>query len=176
MRYLVCLAAIAIASLLFVMVHRDGDGVETHPADSEVQPEEYAIYSALVRQGQTVLNETSITFLSDLDGGGERLLQQAPNLEKSTIADYIRKNAKTYPLSDRFTTRVTLVGTGEYGTGRENAVNFFSRVGFDADRSQALVHVGSHCSPACADDYYSVLTRAGKEWKVAESLHLRTWN
>src|SRR5262249_16170446 len=143
---------------------------------SEVQPEEYAVYSTLVREGQMVLNETSVSFLSDLDGGGEQLLQQAPELKKSTVADYLRKNAKTYPLSDRFTTKVTLVGADNHGTGRENAVTFFSRVGFDADRGQALVHVGLHCSPACANDYYSVLTRAGKEWKVAESIHLRTWN
>ena len=123
-----------------------------------------------------VLNETSVSFLSDFDGGGELLLQQAPNLKRSTVADYLRKNAKTYPLSGRFTTRVTLVGAGKPGTGRENAVTFFSRVGFDSDRNQALVHVGSHCTPACADDYYSVLTRNGKEWKVVESVHVRTWN
>ena len=176
MKYLIFLAAIAIGFYVLVVGHGFRGNRDAKPSDSAVSTEEYAVYSALVREGQRVLNETSVSFLSDLDGGGAELLKQAPVLKKSTIADYIQKNAKTCPLSDKFTTKVTLVGTDKYGSGRENAVVFFSRVGFDADGGQALVHIGSHCSPACADDYYSVLTKAGKEWRVANSIHLRIWN
>lgn len=46
----------------------------------------------------------------------------------------------------------------------------FSRAGFDAHRTKALVYVSAWCGGMCASDWYAVFQKSAGEWKLVATL------
>ena len=153
------------------------NGGQRADVDGKVSADEYAIYSLIIKEGTRLFVNTSPDFISNFATELQGLLKQEPGLKQSTLSDYEHQNNSAYPLDSRLLkTRVDLVTDGQPGAARENAITKLSRIGFDEEKSQALVHVTYACNPRCANDFYYVLVRDGPGWKLSNPIYLRIWN
>jgi hypothetical protein len=157
------------------------------------EPEEYVVYNALLKEmfigketKQLVVEKyTAVSDYSNGDPG--QMLEMLSPLSKETTEDFKTKNEQPYELSDRFNLKVKInfLGKNEleqlfrrrdekydgwkifrqkYRTA--GAIVTLSRVGFNADKSQALIFVGYQCDWLCGEGNYILLIKKEGEWKI----------
>jgi hypothetical protein len=51
----------------------------------------------------------------------------------------------------------------------------FSRVGFNTERTQALVYVGSRCGPHCGDIHFLLLEKAEGTWTIKKEIRKKSF-
>jgi hypothetical protein len=193
-RYLFC----AVPVLLLLLL---GAGLPacTRFADSpERHSEEEAVYAVVL---QDLKHPPEVTVFLDprmVDGldpledaiaGGRRrnrqfLRQRLPSASSETIRDFARVSGHARPLPEfgpefpvliepRSSRADSLPGDPRRAqTGREIAVVRLSRVGFDADRTRALVYRGQMCGPLCGSGEYVLLEKRSGVWRIVDEAHL----
>ena len=153
------------------------------------EDESYAVYAAVLNEGE--LRGKNFV-IDDQTVAGVRFTmpktyyRESLGLERETVSDYFARNAESHPLYH--------LGIAQGGhiflSGREvfdhfdlasdgwddfyarfpdaDGVAYFSRVGFDAGRSQALVYVGYNCGMDCGAAKFVVLDKSHGQWVVRE--------
>jgi hypothetical protein len=99
-------------------------------------------------------------------------------LSEETLADFLAKNGESHPvepdlalgegfhcLSDEEIERVYV----PFGTGGWDGIVTFSRVGFNADITQALGYTAQWLGPLAGDGMYWLCARSGDGWEVQQS-------
>jgi hypothetical protein len=81
------------------------------------------------------------------------------------IQDYVAKNRRKHVLERKFDLpEYSLVGFGQMPGV---SVTFeVSTVGFNGDRTRALVYVGHHCGSLCGGGGYHLLVKKGGKWQI----------
>ena len=159
--------------------------------------DDYAVYAALVEDRYlwegvdliVIRDETSV-FPLGLDVTYEQVAQGVPDLEEATYADFLAANKKPTPLDGSLDLGFEYVlvssqeledifadGAGSYDTFYDRfpdsqGVMELSRVGFNSDRTQALVYVGNQFAPLGGAGYYLLLNKDGGTWQVNFELPL----
>ncbi|MBI5526150.1 MAG: hypothetical protein HY897_07425 [Deltaproteobacteria bacterium] len=59
-----------------------------------------------------------------------------------------------------------------WDAGSDAPALYFSRTGFNAARTEALVFTGYICGGLCAEGYYHLLKKSGGVWRVEKTYHL----
>jgi hypothetical protein len=157
-----------------------------------IEAEEYAVYSALIRQNPIgydlgasfVVRENT---MADLDMF-ERTLERVHKLPSSLVDSYRSRNAASYTLGPNLDIEQDYVlmpqevfdeilgRRGSRWTDFEarypEASGFilFSRVGFNADGDQALADMGYRCGDLCGAGGLYLLVKEEGTWKVQETL------
>jgi len=157
-----------------------------------IEPEEYAVYSALIRQNPIGYDLGSSLVVrentrADLDMF-ERTLENVHRLPSSLVDSYRSRNAGSYTLSPNLDIEqdYALMPQAVFDQilGRKGArwTDFeakypgasgfilFSRVGFNADGDQALADIGYRCGDLCGAGGLYLLVKEGDTWKVQETL------
>jgi hypothetical protein len=158
----------------------------------EIETEEYAVYSALVRQNPIgydlgtsfVVKEQTV---SDLDMF-EWTLERVDTLPSRLVDSYRSRNAATYTLApnldveqgyvmmpqdefEQIFLRKGSVWTRFQAKYPEaGGLITFSRVGFDAQGDQALALMGFRCGDLCGAGGLYLLVKEEGSWKVQETL------
>jgi hypothetical protein len=127
--------------------------------------------------------------LEDASAGGRRrnrqfLRQRLPAASSETIRDFARVNGHARPLPElgpgfpvltegRSSRADSLPEEPRRAReGHEIAVVRLSRVGFDADRTRALVYRGQVCGPLCGSGGYVLLEKRSGAWRIVDEAHL----
>jgi hypothetical protein len=157
-----------------------------------IEAEEYAVYSALVRQNPIGYNLGSSfvvreNTMADLDMF-ERTLENVHKLPSSLVDSYRSRNAASYTLGPNLDIEqdYVLMPQEEFDQilGRKGArwTDFearypgasgfilFSRVGFNADGDEALADMGYRCGDLCGAGGLYLLVKEEGTWKVQETL------
>ena len=157
-----------------------------------IEAEEYAVYSALVRQNPIGYNLGSSfvvreNTMADLDMF-ERTLENVHKLPSSLVDSYRSRNAASYTLGPNLDIEQDyvmmpqevfdeiLLKKGSRWTDFEakypGASGFviFSRVGFNADGDEALATMGYRCGDLCGAGGLYILVKEYGSWKVQETL------
>lgn len=162
----------------------------TPPPD--IEAEEYAVMSALVRENQIgyilgasfVVKEQTLSNLDEL----ERTLEYH-KLPSRLVASYRSRNATTYTLSANLDIeqdytmlpqeefeRIFLRRNGSVWAPFQESypeaggVIFFSRVAFDRKGEQALATFSYRCGDLCGAGGIYLLVKEGAVWKVEKEL------
>ncbi len=157
-----------------------------------IEAEEYAVYSALIRQSPIgydlgssfVVRENT---MADLDMF-ERTLENVHKLPSSLVDSYRSRNAASYTLDPNLDIEQDYVlmpqEVFDQILGRKGArwTDFeakypgasgfilFSRVGFNADGDEALADMGFRCGDLCGAGGLYLLVKEDGNWKVQETL------
>jgi hypothetical protein len=157
-----------------------------------IEAEEYAVYSALIRQNPIGYDLGSSFVVrentrADLDMF-ERTLENVHRLPTSLVDSYRARNAASYTLNSNLDIEQDYVlmpqEVFDQILGRKGArwVDFetkypgasgfilFSRVGFNADGDQALADMGYRCGDLCGAGGLYLLVKEDGNWKVQETL------
>jgi hypothetical protein len=157
-----------------------------------IEAEEYAVYSALIRQNPIGYNLGSFLVVrenttADLDMF-ERTLENVHKLPSSLVDSYRSRNAASYTLSPNLDIEQDyimmsqgvfdeiLLKKGSRWTDFEakypGASGFvlFSRVGFNADGDEAIASMGYRCGDLCGAGGLYILVKEDGNWKVRETL------
>jgi hypothetical protein len=158
----------------------------------KIEAEEYAVYSALIRQNPIGYNLGSFFVVrqnttADL-GMFERTLENVHKLPSSLMDSYRSRNAASYKLSPNLDIEQDyimmpqqvfdeiLLKKGSRWTDFEakypGASGFvaFSRVGFNAGGDEAIASMGYRCGDLCGAGGLYVLVNEDGNWKVQETL------
>jgi hypothetical protein len=173
-----------------------GEGVSGYSICAEDGPDadEYAVYAALfaekgydkegaqlVLENGTVVNDT---FSGHMDQTSIEKLFRMPPM-KDAIDDFIKKNRKSSALTDQFKLKATIVlitnsdvkrmfhdsiegGWDLFHTKYPNAISIhtLSRVGFNKDKTAALVYYTYSCGGLCGQGQYVLLGKHDGQWKI----------
>jgi hypothetical protein len=180
--------------LLALLLCSCGPGVPkaTVTPSPKIEAEEYAVYSALIRQnpigydlGSSFVVRESTT--ADLDMF-ERTLENVHGLPSSLVDSYRSRNAASYTLDSNLDIEQDyalmpqevfdeILGKRasrwtDFEAKYPGASGFilFSRVGFNADGDQALADMGYRCGDLCGAGGTYLLTKEDGNWKVQETL------
>jgi hypothetical protein len=159
-----------------------------------IEAEEYAVYSTLINgnTGEDNVNRPLIILDkpsawigmidSERDKFYEDLQKSSPALMPETLLDLIAKNKEQYTFTRRFEIKrpYTLISEKELdnffnqdGGGWEEfyrkypesrGYSTFSRVGFNADKTQALVYQAHGCGGLCGGGAYVLLVKKNGVW------------
>jgi hypothetical protein len=169
---------------------------DAKPATSGDVPdgEEYAVYAALLKE-MFVRKETKQlvvkkhTLVDDLSVGDPALTAKFATLSQRTVDDFKSRNEQSYELNDQFNlgVKINFISREELdklfpSPPREGApdgwetfnqrfptayaIITLSRVGFNEDRSQALIFVAFGCGWLCGEGNYVFLTKKDRAWKI----------
>jgi hypothetical protein len=157
-----------------------------------IEAEEYAVYSALIRQNPIGYDLGSSFVVredtrADLDMF-ERTLENVHKLPSSLVDSYRSRNAASYTLASNLDIEQDYVlmpqEVFDQILGRKGArwTDFeakypgasgfilFSRVGFNEDGDQALADMGYRCGDLCGAGGLYLLVKEDGTWKVQETL------
>jgi hypothetical protein len=160
-----------------------------------IEAEEYAVYSALIRQNPIGYNLGSSFVVrenttADLDMF-ERTLENVHKLPSSLVDSYRSRNAASYTLSPNLDIEQDyimmpqevfdeiLLKKGSRWTDfeakypRASGFVIFSRVGFNEDGDEALADMGYRCGDLCGAGGLYLLVKEDGNWQVQEEL--MTW-
>ena len=170
--------------------------------DNEVTTEEYAVYSAVIQtmfvkeSVKTIVVAKHTTFY-DYKSSWEKpedylrvMLEQLRPLSPDTLEDFERKNNEQSELGLRLNLSLKYVlldkqaPTNTPEAYAERWRSFYdqypgspgiislSRVGFNANKDQAIVYAANICGGLCGKGYYVLLTMSGRGWKIEKDLML----
>ena len=191
--FLVRRKLVPLALLAFMLA---GQGVSGYRLYAEDGPEadEYAVYAALFaekgddKQGtQIVLQDVTVVndrFSGRLDQRALEKLFGLPSI-KDAINDFVTKNRKSSVLTDQFKLSATIVLITDSDVKRlfhdsidggwdlfhakypkATSINTLSRVGFNKDRTEALVYYTYSCGGLCGQGQYVLLRKRDGHWKI----------
>ncbi|MGD8794801.1 MAG: hypothetical protein PVF47_19790 [Anaerolineae bacterium] len=157
-----------------------------------VEAEEYAIYSALIRQNPIGYNLGDFIVVRGQTVGSldmfETTLENVHPLPASLVDSYRAQNAASHALSSNLDIEQDYVmmsqedfdkifglkgqAWGRFQERYPEASGFvlFSRVGFNDERDQALVDFGYRCGDLCGAGGLYLLVKEDGQWKVQEEL------
>jgi len=157
-----------------------------------IEAEEYAVYSALVRQNPIGYNlGSSIVIREQTVSGADMLeltLENVHALPARLVDSYRSRNAASYTLGPNLDVEqdYALMPEEDYdkifGPGGAMWARFqarypeasglviFSRVGFDANEDKALALMGYRCGDLCGAGGLYLLVKEDGNWKVQEEL------
>ena len=185
--YLFMVVMVAITSLQPTSI---GAQIEARRIDDE-----YAVYSALIRT-KYVTNSTKLVLVfaqtsANPDDGSppDRDDLRLTPIAQSTIDAYKTKSKVVRVLKDEFDlpVRYTLIKKEEWDemfrqdnfSGWKNLYKRYpeatgiirvSEIGFNLERTQALVYVEHGCSATCGQGGYALLSKEGDVWKVQKEV------
>lgn len=166
---------------------------------SEIEEEEYAVYSALIDAGTEdenvnrplIIIDQPSAWVGSLDEERssfyEEIMKSSPDLMAETVRDLKAKNEEPHRFTRRFNIkrRYVLVSKKEIDdlfSGKGGVLDgwekfyrkypqtrgfaTFSRVGFNADKTQALVYQAHSCGGLCGGGSYILLTRTNGGWTI----------
>lgn len=166
----------------------------------EIEDEEYAVYSALIKymsedagtKRLLVIEEQTSPWVGfpedDPDKFYRELKESAPALSAEVIDDFRARNKGEHTLARRFDIgrEYVLVGEKELNKIFKEAGGgwkafykkypgaggylVLSRVGFNADRTQALVYQGHSCGGLCGAGSHMLLNKKNGAWVVEGSI------
>jgi hypothetical protein len=171
------------------------DEIERVPLRESVESEleEYEVYSALMDRSNdgrsaklVVINEqTSVHAFNGLDELLKEARQNVPEIEDQTLDDFQAKNRQPHRLKNLFrlhAEKISLASQQEiesyFGEGGGWWRDFYarypqadgfwtlSRIGFNADRTQALAYFGHSCGDLCGNGGLLFLGKEHGTWKV----------
>jgi hypothetical protein len=167
-----------------------GGSTATPPPD--IEAEEYAVYSAMIRQNPIGYNLGSFLVIKEQTVSGlemfERTLEETRRLPAKLVDSYRSRNAASYALGpnldleqdyalmpqeefDRIFRREGAIWPGFQDTYPEaSGIVSFSRVGFGANEDMALVEMGYRCGDLCGAGGLYLLVKEEGSWKVQEAL------
>src|SRR5262249_22310511 len=160
------------------------------------QQEEYAVYSTVINENSpherfkllVIQDRTGMHGESDehLINVCQSLTRRMPSLEKETLADFQAKSKRPYPLRPTLELKVPykLISEKELGEffGKEyikwdsfyekypqsQGVMELSRVGFNRNRTQALVYRGNQSDGLAGAGGFVLLTKENGLWTIKE--------
>lgn len=163
---------------------------------SDIEDDEYLVYGALA-QGASDLRSSApanarvafvITDHTKPPHIEEQMLSRVrleiPQIDDSTVADFVRRNESSYPIEHRIATTLPYVLLSDLefkqilAHDRGMFAAFFwrypgvsgiaglSRVGFSADRNQALAYADHTCGTLCGGDALYLLSRQDGVWSI----------
>jgi hypothetical protein len=159
---------------------------------SEIETEEYAVYSAMIRQNPIGYNLGSSILIRELTVSGvddlERALEHARPVPARLADSYRSRNAALYALQPNLDVELDYALMPEeefeeiFSRGgsvwarfqdrypEASGVVFFSRVGFGTNEDEALVLMGYRCGDLCGSGGLYRLVKEEGSWKVQEAL------
>lgn len=142
-------------------------------SDSAMVETEYTVYSAALEKIYAS-TPTDTFYVRDstrsyLDIGQNivlRLLRPMPDVSDDMVDSYVGRNSESLSLlSERFATGRPVVVTG---STRGMLTVTFSRVGFNADMTEAVVHTGRRCGSRCGGGFMMRLSYVDGEWVIRD--------
>jgi hypothetical protein len=161
----------------------EGANIQENKLTAAEEPDAYQIYSILLRTemsphwkiAEWAINRQTQTFPNI---GGRHSVRECLNVARDQeavylrlIDNYIAKNNNKLVLESKFELpRYELVDIGRAsgGANRSAASVIFdvSAIGFNNDRTRALVYVGHHCGSLCGGGRYHLLAKKDDKWEV----------
>jgi hypothetical protein len=164
------------------------------PSDTPVTPDEYRVYDAVIDHlwpgdGQLIIEDQ--TDIRHLQSATQQIGNNIAALKSETIDKFQLENQQEYPLSEQLNvhTNYVLISRNQLSsilskgkdlnTGWEEFYRIypgtqgfisFSRVGFDAQMTQALVYVGNPRGALNGVGYYLFLTQNNGLWIVRNQI------
>ncbi|MBU7026127.1 MAG: hypothetical protein HXS48_04220 [Theionarchaea archaeon] len=167
-----------------------------NPVQSVSETEEYAVYTALIKERYTgwviVIKDHTSSGRSpseDLSKMLQRAQQEMSGVEQETLDDFLAKNGQSHPLGDYFNikTRIVLISDEErkkiFGESfgwikfyvrypLSDGILTFSRVGFNDEMDQALAYIGHSKGWLEGIGYYVLLTKENGVWTIQDKMVL----
>lgn len=169
-RITVCLV-LALALIPTTGASAGDDGTR---ADDGPDSEEYEVYSALVEE-VFVTEASAIGPVAIRDRTGcpkfivERHASGIDAVRPETWEVFKAKNAQEYPLEERFNLSVDYDFVNERDDAGARGIVGLSRVGFDSEKSQALVHVDEIAAWYISSGSFVLLVKENGVWRVEET-------
>ena len=167
-------------------------------SDAGISDEEYEIYSAAIKQ-YYVKSDTKLlviedrTFRYDFSDNEEPWKDKYKGLtiDRSTVEDYEARNVRPSLLnkaSFKLQVKFNLISDLDlkaifHGTWGElewiayyrrfpesRGFIMLSRIGFNTERTQALLYLGSRCGPGCGDIHFLLLEKTNGTWTTKKEL------
>jgi hypothetical protein len=169
-RIIVCL----ILALALIPTPGASSGAESAYADDGPDAEEYEVYSALVEE--VFVTEASASGpvpIRDRTGCPKFIVEMASSginaVKPETWEDFKAKNAQEYPPEERFNLSVGCELVNERDDPHARGIVGLSRVGFDSEMSQALVHVDKIAVWYISSGSFVLLVKEEGAWRVEET-------
>lgn|GEM_PF-2501132 len=143
-------------------------------ADDGPDSEEYEVYSALVEEVfVTGASASGPVPIRDRSGCPKFIVEMAScginAVKPETWEDFKVKNSQEYPLEERFNLSVGCDLVNERDDPQARGIVGLSRVGFDPERCQALVHVDEIAGWYISNGYFVLLVKENGAWRVEET-------
>jgi len=183
-RWLLSVLVSTLAPPLATVAQVEGAGTQDAKLTLAEEQDSYEIYSMLLRTEvgpewkitAWAINEQTQTFPVFASSNDDHLRQclsvsqDQKSIYQPLIQDYLAKNQKKLVLERKFDLpQYALVGFGTSGRanppGPASIVFEVSAVGFNRDRTRALLYVGHHCGSLCGGGTYHLLVKYSK-WEV----------
>jgi hypothetical protein len=168
-----------ILALMVALFVTSAWGSDTHMYETN---DAQAVYEALLDANiKTLVQDITSTPTLTAD----HLRNRIKGLDRDTAADFIYKNKQPMSLTELLEGRsrwtfLPRAEMNEFFGGYpqkgweafhakypgEYGFTSFSRIGFSARGTQALVMVGLHCGPLCGQGWYFLLSKTNGRWKV----------
>lgn len=150
------------------------------------ESEEYAVYSVLLNElfakdnveSITVQKQTLFNSNSDEQNITEKqilnLKKLCPSVSEETLLNYIYKQMESLTLSNSLNLPVKYTLVDEIKVTKHKAVQVIrlSRIGFDRNRTEALVYVELINCPLCGGADFVQLEKKSGVWKIKERVNL----
>ena len=191
--FLVRRKLVPLALLAFILTGQGVSGYRPYPDDGP-DADEYAVYAALFAEkgddkegSQIVLQDVTVVndrFAGRMDQRSLEKLFGLPSTQDA-INDFVTKNRKSTILTDQFKLKATIVlitnsdvkrlfhdsidgGWDLFHAKYPNAtsINTLSRVGFNKDRTEALVYWTYSCGGLCGAGQYVLFRKHDDHWKI----------
>lgn len=181
-----------------IVADEEAEETETH----EIEAEEYAVYSALIKEFFLTDREDGEIIMLDIKPGIERIVidedtqpytgefgEAKQTFGKELVYGYLAKNGRSHRFESRFTLDVDCVLISSEDTEeifkdsdgwnnfyekypKSQGITTFSRVGFNADRTEALLYVSTQRGWLNAEGQYVQLSKKNDRWITKEKLEL----
>jgi hypothetical protein len=148
-------------------------GDESARADDGPGIEEYEVYSALVEE--VLVTEASASGpvpIRDRSGCPKFVVEMAScgidAVRPETWEDFKAKNSQDYQLEERFNLSVDYDLVNERDDPGARGIVGLSRVGFDPEKSQALIHLDEIAGWYISSGSFVLLVKENGAWRVEE--------
>ena len=168
-------------------------------SDFAVSDEEYEIYSTLIKQKYIQPNTKLLiieerTFRYDFAVDNDepwREKRKGVTIDRSAAEDYEAKNSQPWllnkamfklPVKLNLITDLDLKAIFHGHWGELEWISYYkrypestgfvmlSRIGFNTDRTQGLLYIGSRCGPGCGEINFLLLEKANGTWTTKKEL------
>jgi len=168
-------------------------------SDAAVPAEEYEIYSTIIKQRYVQPNTKLLiieerTFRYDFAADDEepwREKHKGVTIDRSAIEDYEAKNSSKWllnkamfklPIKLNLITDLDLKAIFHGHWGELEWIDYYrkypdstgfvmlSRIGFNTERTQGLLYIGSRCGPGCGEIHFLLLEKANGTWTTKKEL------
>ncbi|MEK6285729.1 MAG: hypothetical protein AABO57_08310 [Acidobacteriota bacterium] len=172
-------------------------------SDDGVSDDEYEIYSAVIKQNylqsdtkQLIVEERTFRYDFASDDEPWKDKPKGVSLDQSAAEDYEAKNSRQWllnkasfklPVKFNLITDLDLKAIFHGHWGELEWIGYYrrypdsrgfvmlSRIGFNTERTQALMYVGSRCGPSCGDIHFLLLEKTNGSWTTKKELRKKNW-